>query len=417
MIRIPFAAALAVLLAHASLATISTAAPAPVRSTTKAAAARPALSARALVDSVCAHYARLTAYRFSGLSISVVTGDSMPMPMRNEIPFLFAAVRPGRLHNEIDHPVVGARIVSDGDSIVFYSPNQNQYSVQPAPMILAGSTPTDPQLAQLQPLLSLAMLGRDVSEVEDRGRDTVRTSAGPIVCRRLLLRFPIDPSHGESVGQEHVLWVDEARRLVLRDSTLIHIDRSMYGPVRNQMTMRFVLADDQDGGPDSLYRRMLPDSAVRVVPAASRMPAPPALEGKDAADFTLAGLDGKKVTLSALRGKVVVLDFWATWCGPCRRWMPIVAKLEGEMKGRGVQFFAVNVGESPAKVRQFLRAAGVTVPVLLDPEGEVGERYGAHSIPLTVVVGRDGKVASALLGLHPESDLRAALETAGVAAK
>jgi thiol-disulfide isomerase/thioredoxin len=94
--------------------------------------------------------------------------------------------------------------------------------------------------------------------------------------------------------------------------------------------------------------------------------------------------------------------------------MPIVAKLEKELHGRDVRFYAVNVRDTPDKVKAYLASAGLTVPVLLDLDGGVGDDYEARSIPLTVIIGRDGVVVDALVGVHPEADLRAALRTAGV---
>lgn len=140
-----------------------------------------------------------------------------------------------------------------------------------------------------------------------------------------------------------------------------------------------------------------------------------ALIGKPAPDFSLASVNGQgKFSLASMKGKVVIVDFWATWCGPCRRWMPIVAKLEKETEGKGVKFFAVNLREPPATVRAYVREQKVEVPVLMDADGKVGTAYGARSIPLTVVVGRDGKIVRTLLGVHPEEDLRDALREAGV---
>ena len=94
--------------------------------------------------------------------------------------------------------------------------------------------------------------------------------------------------------------------------------------------------------------------------------------------------------------------------------MPVVAKLEAETQKKGVRFFAVNLHEDLADVRAYVTAQKVQVPVLLDVDGAVGTAYGARSIPLTVVIGRDGRVVRTLVGVHPEEDLRDALREAGV---
>jgi thiol-disulfide isomerase/thioredoxin len=132
-------------------------------------------------------------------------------------------------------------------------------------------------------------------------------------------------------------------------------------------------------------------------------------------EFSLDNLAGTQQSITSWPGKPLLINFWATWCGPCRRWMPVVAKLEKETAGKGVKFFAVNLHEELADVREYVQAQKIEVPVLLDTDGAVGIAYGARSIPLTVVVGRDGKVVRTLVGVHPEDDLRDALRDAGVA--
>ena len=111
---------------------------------------------------------------------------------------------------------------------------------------------------------------------------------------------------------------------------------------------------------------------------------------------------------------MVVLDFWATWCGPCRGWLPIVAKAQRDYASKGLQVYAVNLRESDAKVRDYLTRQKIDVPVLMDRTGSVGADYRASSIPLTVVVGRDGRVVRVLVGLHGEEDLKDVLHEAGI---
>jgi thiol-disulfide isomerase/thioredoxin len=124
--------------------------------------------------------------------------------------------------------------------------------------------------------------------------------------------------------------------------------------------------------------------------------------------------DAKPVTLSGLKGRVVLLDFWATWCGPCRGWLPIVAKAHHDYAAKGLSVFAVNEREPESKVLAYLTKQKLDLPVLMDTGGQVGMAYQARSIPLTVLVGRDGKVARVMVGLHDEEDLKDALHDAGI---
>jgi thiol-disulfide isomerase/thioredoxin len=146
-----------------------------------------------------------------------------------------------------------------------------------------------------------------------------------------------------------------------------------------------------------------------------RSPEHEALEGQPATDFTLETLAGAKpVRLSELKGRVVLLDFWATWCGPCRRWLPIVAQASRDYAAKGLSVFAVNEREPESKVPAYLDQQKLDLPVLMDRSGNVGSTYHASSIPLTVVVGRDGNVLRILVGLHEKEDLEDVLHEAGI---
>ncbi len=127
------------------------------------------------------------------------------------------------------------------------------------------------------------------------------------------------------------------------------------------------------------------------------------LTGKPAPAFSLEGLDGKKVATADLKGTVYILDFWATWCGPCKMALPHLDKLYQAKKGAGLKVFAVDEQEEKAAVQDFVTATKLGVPVLLDSDGKVGADYGANAIPETVLIGKDGLVKKVIVG-YDESD-------------
>lgn len=394
--------------ARAALALLVLAAIAPA-----AAAAPASLTARALVDSVAAHYAALGAYHFEGSVVTRTTGDSTPPVPPIETRYTIAAVRPLRLRNDYSNPQRHMRWISDGESLYVHSLLEGAYIVQAAPRLGPGTNDDDPRAGLLEPLLTQTLLAQRLVSAEDAGRMVVRTGGGDVRCRLLRLTYAPDSTRPWVTEQPRILAIDESRRLVLFDSLAVDARHAQFGRMHQETVQRVTFADDRTGGPDSLYA-FHPGSATRVADPNAQPPAPPPIVGTTGPDFTLTGLDGKRVSLASLRGHVVLLDFWATWCGPCRRWLPIVAKVEREVRAKGVRCFSVNERDPEPQVRSYLRAQKLDIPTLLDTEGNVGQDYGATAIPLTIVIGKDGVVVDALLGLHSEADLREALRKAGV---
>ncbi len=114
--------------------------------------------------------------------------------------------------------------------------------------------------------------------------------------------------------------------------------------------------------------------------------------------FTLEDLSGKRVSLKDLKGKVVFLNFWATWCIPCRQEMPTMEELHREFKGQGLEVVAVNIKESMKEARKFFDELGLTFTALLDKDGKVSEEYGAWSIPLSYFINRNGEFVGKVIG-------------------
>lgn len=103
---------------------------------------------------------------------------------------------------------------------------------------------------------------------------------------------------------------------------------------------------------------------------------------------------------TAWQGKVLLIDFWATWCPPCRRAMPFFNDLRSELGTRGFEVLAVNVDEDSDEARRFLQRYPVDYPVLMDPQGQCPAAFGVQAMPSTYLVDRDGRIRSIQLGFH-----------------
>ena len=117
---------------------------------------------------------------------------------------------------------------------------------------------------------------------------------------------------------------------------------------------------------------------------------PPALALKD--------LDGRQHRLADYRGKVVLINFWATWCGPCREEMPSIQELKSKLAGRPFVVLAINLDEPESRIRKFLTQMKLDFPILLDPDRTVAKGWNARILPATFIVGPDGRVRYSLVG-------------------
>jgi thiol-disulfide isomerase/thioredoxin len=150
-----------------------------------------------------------------------------------------------------------------------------------------------------------------------------------------------------------------------------------------------------------------PDFAAKIEPARW-------LSGKPAPNFGLMNLQGRKVTLSSYKGKAVLLDFWATWCGPCRAELPLFEKLHRELAGKNIAILTVDVGEDAQTAGKYVDGEGYTFPVLLDERHEAEWLYRLNAFPALVVIDKKGRVVDFMVGARKEEELRAALDHARV---
>lgn len=126
---------------------------------------------------------------------------------------------------------------------------------------------------------------------------------------------------------------------------------------------------------------------LRAYPAGTRPP-----------EFNARTLEGEAVSLFALRGRVVLLNFWATWCRECRAEMPAFERLHRELGPNGLTILGVNVREGAEAVRRYADELRLTFPLVVDPSGDIGTRYGVVGLPTTFLIRRDGGAVALAIG-------------------
>ena len=141
--------------------------------------------------------------------------------------------------------------------------------------------------------------------------------------------------------------------------------------------------------------------AAPLVAAAGSTP-----PGSPAPDFTLATRDGGKLRLADLEGQVVMINFWATWCGPCRQEMPLLTQLHDKYEPLGFTMLGVNVEPDSAAAVAWLQKVPVTFPILFDTTSDVASRFGVEGMPSSVLLDRQGKVRYVHRGYKPGDEAK-----------
>jgi thiol-disulfide isomerase/thioredoxin/outer membrane lipoprotein-sorting protein len=134
--------------------------------------------------------------------------------------------------------------------------------------------------------------------------------------------------------------------------------------------------------------------------------------GVEAPDFTLQDTSGHPIHLQDLRGKVVVVDFWATWCAPCRALMPHLQKMHQELSSKGLVILGLDIGEDADEVTKFMQKESYTFPALLGAEPDVSAKYYVEGYPTTFVIDRNGRIAFRAFSEDSSTELRKAVEVA-----
>lgn len=361
-----------------------------------------------LLERVRTQYREMWSYSITGeLEIHVWSASSN---QENVLPFLIAADSSGRYREQLR----GAPVAyGDGTSEV-------QFQLADGRFVRRAALRRAPEEGRRTREPSDGFAHRYLGDLRagigaDSGAKVLRHEAlllGDEAHNCWVLEVPMLSQLPNVEMSPRTLWVDQKRNLVLQQRLSIRTSPGAPGPAWERTeTITIKRIRVNQAMPDTLFAFKAPERAREVSTLENQGVD---LTGQEAADFTLNDLDGKAVSLKSLRGKVVLIDFWATWCGPCRVEMPRLETLHKEMKSKGLVVLGVNQREEATRARAYIERSGYTFPILLDKDGKASDAYQVSAIPTLLIIDKAGKISSHFVGLREESALREAIAKAGL---
>lgn len=234
---------------------------------------------------------------------------------------------------------------------------------------------------------------------------TIDTGHGRVNCM-VIIGPPPHQQHDPTMQQQTTYWIDRDRKILVKEQFVMRSTVPEH-KFDNEGTTIYTTELNASFA-DSLFKFVPPLGAKRVEKIEfGRVE----LVGKTAPPLRLKTLDGKEFDLGSLRGKPVLVDFWATWCAPCRESMPHLAKLYDEFKEKGLALVSVSKDDYPADAARFVAKYKYSWLNVADPEGESDGDWGESAIPRLVLIGKDSTVLFESLGFDDvqEAKIRAAL--------
>jgi peroxiredoxin/outer membrane lipoprotein-sorting protein len=370
--------------------------------------------AQAILKKVNETYRNLKSYHFEYKTVSdaKTEREGLTSTTHSESLSRITAVHPERIHVETQDSYSSVLYIADGQTVWMYSSQLNAYTKRaPGTVdIFASAKSTDSRYESMARGVNTKIAGYARLTSEPRNltllpNETLTVNGRQILC--YVLSF---------VKGNTRYWIDRERYLVLRESLDQTVRNSPDSVTRYLRVVNFISAAIDEPAPDSAFSYTPPRSAMeidRLEPdaLARKINAPVNWIGQAAPDFTLVDLNGKTVRLQSLRGNAVLLNFWATWCGPCVAEMPYLEKLHREYKNKGVIILGIDDEEAEA-AQAYIKKHGYTFNTLIDAEKQVSRLYRINAIPQSFFITKDGKIAAYDRGSRRESEIRDGIEKA-----
>lgn len=320
--------------------------------------------------------------------------------------------RPNKLAMIVEEGMQGITVVSDGKQLIQFLPPLKRYVIKDAPADFTGMLDIGIPLPVTMSGMAGDIVGNTGEEMFKQLMDGVTGSkylgeekvgdekSGEVLCHHCrFMQQDLDWDIWIEAGKQPVV-----RKIVPELAKQLAAAGVQLGDAKIEYTVTYKDWNVAPKFTDADFQFTPPKDAEQVESMMQAPEEPPhELLGKPAPAFTSMDLEEKPIDLATHLGKnVVLLDFWATWCGPCVRAMPQVDEVAKKYKDKGLVFYAVNCGEDAATIKAFLEQAKLDPTVALDTKDAIGPLFKVEGIPQTVLIGKDGTVQVVHVGFSPD---------------
>ncbi|HML18285.1 MAG TPA: redoxin family protein [Bryobacteraceae bacterium] len=325
-----------------------------------------------------------------------------------------AYLNPGKTRMEVKAPGVTFLDVSDGETTWVYNSMAKQYvkiaAAQGPEAVMAaiGVKLPDPSSVKV----TYKTTGDQAIEIDGEKHDcwVVEAQIGEMTLPSS------DKAPPKMTGATMTYWIDKQIGIDFQMTMAMKMAIGGKELVMHQKTTKKSVKIDQPLA-ESLFVFTPPPDAkeVKELSIFGTPAAKPDLAGKPAPAFEVKSIEGRTFSLAALKGKPVLLDFWATWCAPCRKSMPVLDQISRETKSSDLVILGVNTGEDREIVEKFLQKTPFEYPAVLSGESGILESYEVTAYPTFILIGRDGRIITNEIGFGGEDQLRELIGKAGLA--
>ncbi|MBL8229878.1 MAG: TlpA family protein disulfide reductase [Bryobacterales bacterium] len=331
-----------------------------------------------------------------------------------------------RVRYESRESTQAVTVVANGAEVWLASPDTREYVRKPRQGKLTEMKDLGPVAGMgLQRLKfassSFQRLDQHLIRAERIRREKLEVDGKAVECVVVRADYTPPPGSVGIVAWMRTFWIDEARKLLLREESVNRgalFPSQPYQEVESRHVIRYLKMSVNEPVEEKLFTYSPPSNFAQVDKLERAYPRP-ALEmtGKPAPEITARLLDGAEIRLADFKGKIVLLNFWATWCEPCRKQMPELAQLYRETKEQGLVLLGINDDETPEIARKYVEEGTYGWPHVFDGKDHgIRGKYRVEAIPTAIVIDREGKVAEFVIGAGASSEaaLKAGLRKLGL---